>query len=963
MKEAITQLFGLSIDRGYGMAMAIMLCAGILAGCIADGGEPDRSPEAEARSFRFADPDLRISLVAAEPDIISPVAMAWAPNGDLFVVEMPGYPMTDKTGRIKRLTDPDGDGRYHLASIFAEGLSFPNSVMPYRGGVLVTDAPDILFLKDTDNDGVADVKEVVLTGFEPGNQQLRANDLYWGLDNWVYGANGRSGGAVHYTGDTREVSIDNRDFRFRPSEKEFEAISGLSQFGLAQDDWGNRFISYNHRFARQVVLEEKHLDRNPALSLHAIFDTGQNEHDRRVYTLLQEAMRFNRDPIGYFTSLSGLTAYRGHLLGADYEGDFFAGESVQAAVIRRRMQQEGTTFTALDAEPEAEFLASTDGWFHPVNFSNGPDGALYVVDFYRLFVEHPQWAHEDRREGVDWQMGEDNGRIWRIVHKDAEWDATRMKPDLHTADIPQLVAQLADPAAWRRDMAQQLLVEGRQEATALRVEKMLQHDVPLARSHALWTLEGLGLLTESHIDTALTDPVSEVKIQAIRLAESLLPESETLRRLVGELTGSEDQSVRFQAILAVGAVNTPTVKQVLIQRAGAWKDDWTRIALLSSTAAWAGDFARALLASSAYEEAQGPTDLAFFRQVGAMVADTVDSPEAGEWISRLTDSESRLKVREFACIVGYADARVSLGKSLPTFSASFFDQALSLGRDESNLSSAQIGIELLGYSRSEAVHRELLRLVWQSQKPEIQLAALQTVASLNQPSLSDALFEQLSSLDPPIRKALIASSLGSDAAVASLLTAIENEQIDPTEIPEELRHALLAHTDESLKQRATEIVGAAVDTDRQSVVDRYQASLAGQTVELKQGAALFSAYCSGCHAINGVGGLLGPDLTNIGNRTDEVLLVSILDPSRMVSYELRLTVVVTKSGEVFSGTVSAETVSSITIRQADGQEHTLLRENIQDKTVTGQSIMPEGFERMIDEADMANLIGFLRKPG
>ena len=169
-------------------------------------------------------------------------------------------------------------------------------------------------------------------------------------------------------------------------------------------------------------------------------------------------MRFNRDPIGYFTSLSGLTAYRGDLLGASYDGDLFAGESVQAAVIHRRMQLDGPVYQAVDIAEGSEFLASADGWFHPVNFANGPDGALYMVDFYRMLVEHPQWAQDDRKEGVDWKLGEENGRIWRIAANDSPTNISRMNPAFQSMSPATLAQQLTDASGWRRDMAQQLLV-------------------------------------------------------------------------------------------------------------------------------------------------------------------------------------------------------------------------------------------------------------------------------------------------------------------------------------------------------------------------------------------------------------------------------------------------------------------------------------------------------------------------
>ncbi len=935
----------------------------LMLSCSPDGSPSDRTPEAEQQSFQFADPDLRISLVAAEPDVVSPVDMAWAPDGSLYVAEMPGYPITENTGRIKKLTDPDGDGRYHLEAVFADDLNFPTSVLPYKGGILVTDAPDLLYLKDNDGDGVADVKEVMITGFNPGNEQLRANSLFWGLDNWIYGANGRSGGSPHFVNASEEpVSIDSRDFRFDPIHGTLEAVSGMSQFGLARDNWGNRFISYNHRFARQVVLEEEHLMRNPSLAIHAVFDTEQNEHDRRVYTLLQNTMRFNRDPIGYFTSLSGLSVYRGNLLGDDYTGDLFAGESVQAAVIHRRMQRSGVTFTAVDTEKSTEFLVSPDDWFHPVNFSDGPDGALYLVDFYRLFVEHPEWAHEDKRQGIDWTLGQNHGRIWRIVHKDAKWDATRLQPNLQEATVEELVSQLRDPAGWRRDMAQQLLVEGEKKEAGPLLERLLNDSNPLARLHALRTLDGLGLLSIAHIERCLKDPVAQLKVQGIQLAERRLVRSDNLIKSLCTLAGSSDHTVRFQAILALGSTDTPLVRSTLIVCATEYKDFWSRVALLSSTAEWAGEFSRKVLRTAVSANLNSTDDLAFFRQIGTMVSAAEADPIAKDWISGLTTAKAKLAIPDMAFLAGYLEGSNSLGKTLPDFTKDFFNQLLVFAQDDDNPSAALIAVALLRYSNSENVHRSLLQLVLDSRSKDQQMAGVKAVTSLNRSDLSDALFGRLQEFDPVIRKELILGALNSVATANSLLSAIENEVVDPAEIPEDIRQALLIHTDQQLQDRAVAIIGKAVNTDRQTLVEQYQAAIQNSTVDLHKGAAIFNTHCSACHAVNGVGGQLAPDLTNIGTRTDEELLVSILDPSRMVSYELRLQVVVSKSGEVFSGTISAETASSITIKQPDGQEKTILRENIRKKTATSQSIMPEGFERMIDQRQMADLIGFLRQP-
>ena len=215
------------------------------------------TPEQERASFQLADPSLVIELVAAEPEVLSPVAIAWDAAGHMFVAEMIDYPIGPASGQIRRLEDRDHDGRYETATVFASQLAFPNGVLPWNGGVIVTAAPDLLFLKDTDGDGRADERRVLLTGFGEGNQQLRVNGLLWGLDGWIYGANGRSDGEMRRPGETRSTSLRGHDFRFRPGTGEYEAVAGRSQFGLARDDWGNRFLSWNTIPIRQDVLPKR----------------------------------------------------------------------------------------------------------------------------------------------------------------------------------------------------------------------------------------------------------------------------------------------------------------------------------------------------------------------------------------------------------------------------------------------------------------------------------------------------------------------------------------------------------------------------------------------------------------------------------------------------------------------------------------------------------------------------------
>lgn len=480
-------------------------------------------PEHELATFHLADPDLRVELVAAEPDVISPVSIAFDARGRIFVAEMIDYPLGPEGGQIRYLEDRDADGRFETATVFASKLPYPNGVLPWNNGVLVTAAPDILFLKDIDGDNRADERRVVLTGFAQGNQQLRVNGLLWGLDNWVYGANGRSDGTVY------GKSLKGHDFRFRPGTGEFETLAGRSQFGLARDEWGNRFLSWNTIAVRHEVIPERYLLRNPNFSgAEGVFDITEPGDKGEVFPLTPAPLTFNKESTSHFNALAGLTVYR---------GDAFVGETLRNLVHRRRLVPDGATFIAKRVEHGKEFLASTDPWFHPVNFANGPDGALYIVDFYRQWVEHPHYVPEKLRESQAWRTGAEHGRIWRVVNNNER--INHRAPKLDQATPAQFVDSLKNANPWWRDTAQRLLIEREARDAIPLLKRVLLETNPIPAIHALWILEEFGAL-----DDMLLRQTTHTREHMVRIAER--------RGFVPVVVG--DARLDLQVMLSLGVV-------------------------------------------------------------------------------------------------------------------------------------------------------------------------------------------------------------------------------------------------------------------------------------------------------------------------------------------------------------------------------------------------------------------------
>ncbi|MCB1124353.1 MAG: dehydrogenase, partial [Verrucomicrobiae bacterium] len=388
------------------------------------------SPEEAMKTIHVPE-GYMVELIAAEPLVLDPVAFDWDAEGRLWVVEMADYPLglgDDQAagGRIRVLEDVDGDGTMDRSSLYAEGLNFPNGILHWRDGVIVTAAPDVLFLQDTNGDGKADKQEVLLTGLLEGNQQLRANGLRWGLDNWVYVAAGGHHG--NYGVDTMvrstragiDVKVGSRDFRFRPDTGELEPQSGPTQFGRNRDDWGNWFGTQNSRPLWHYVLPDHYVRRNPYFSPAETRVLLPNQVNPPVYPAKPPQKRFhNFQQSGHFTSACSGMIYRDGYLLDDEATNGFTCEPFHNLVQRIRLTHDGVTFHGERAggENEPDFFASSDRWCRPVMVRTGPDGALWIADMYRYMIEHPQWLPQNGKDELlpHYREGDDKGRIWRVV--------------------------------------------------------------------------------------------------------------------------------------------------------------------------------------------------------------------------------------------------------------------------------------------------------------------------------------------------------------------------------------------------------------------------------------------------------------------------------------------------------------------------------------------------------------------
>ena len=513
--------------------------------------DPDPlSPEGSLNAIEVR-PGFQVELVACEPMVMDPVALDWGADGKLWVVEMADYPLGlddqgKPGGRIRFLEDTDGDGSYDKSTLFLDGIAYPTGVIAWKDGVIVSAAPDVFFAADRDGDGKSDFQEPLYRGFGEGNQQHRVNGFERGLDNWLYLANGDSNGIIESIKTGEEVDIRGRDLRIRPDTGEIELVAGRTQFGRHRDDHGNWFGCSNPLPVRHYVLDEPMLKRNPHLAVPSAKNDIARVDNTQLYPISQVLSHwagYKTPPPGSphrFTSACSTMVYRDNLLGNAFRENTFTCEPVHNAVHRRQLIPDGVTFKSVrsDDEQKVEFLASTDSWFRPATVTTGPDGALWVVDMYRLVIEHPEWIDDQREKELFLRAGHDRGRIYRVLPDDAQ---PRPMGRLAGLNAKELVDKLASPNGRVRDLAQHLITrKTADEVVGLLQDTIRNSQQPFQRMHSLCALDHFEVDLRT-LQIALNDEFATVCRHAIRIAGQQLranaKQSESIVRLLAKLQG------------------------------------------------------------------------------------------------------------------------------------------------------------------------------------------------------------------------------------------------------------------------------------------------------------------------------------------------------------------------------------------------------------------------------------------
>ena len=960
---------------------------------------PAVEPKDALKTFKLQH-GFRLELVASEPAVSDPVDACFDENGRMYVAEMHGYPYSDEprpqcpegrgksnAGIIRLLEDTNGDGRMDRSVRFADDITWPTSVCCYHGGVFVIAPPHLHYFKDTDGDDVADVREIVYSGFSRANVQGLANNMKWGLENWIYAAGGPNGADLKHRGEPL-LNLGRRDIRFNPKTEQLEPISGGRQFGHSMDDWGNRFVCRNSNHIQHVVFPHRYLKRNPYFAVSGVVQSIAKEGRaapvfRRSIAEPWRVVRTRRRvadpntrlpptelvPVGFFTSATGVTIYRGGAYPARFRGNAFIGDVGGNLVHRKIVRPNGASFTAARADRHTEFVASTDNWFRPTNFVNAPDGTLYILDMYRETIEHPASIPPDIKRYLDLEGGNDRGRIYRLVSPNMK----RIRPPkLGQVATAELVSQLESPNIWNRQTAQRLIWE-RQDKSAVRpLGKLIRHSQsPLARLHALYTLDGLQSLTPELVLQALKDAHPGVREHAVRLSEEFVNSSPKLFDALVPLADDATYRVRYQLAYTLGEVKDDTAVAALARLARNKSNDANfRIALMTSVSEKADRLAIELMNDADF--LQQSTSSAWLTDLTQIAGANKNPQPSIRLLAAATDSR-RPPAVQLLVIQALGEGLNRRGSSMSKLLAekgtddkvrnqvqTLFQSACEVAADpKRSIAERNSAIGLLAFSDSKTAVKTLHELLSPQAAQSLQLAAVRALSNHRDAHLGELLLSQWRSYSPSVRREVVDIMLRSAARIDALFAAVDSKQIQRGDIERNKKQILLNHTNDKIRTRARKLFGSETSTDRAKVVAAHQKVLQ-LNGDAERGKQLFQKKCSICHRVGNVGHQVAPDLASAQNKSPADLLIAILDPNREAQPNFMTYTLATQQGKLFNGIIATETATSVTLRRAEGKQDVVLRSNIDKLVSNGKSLMPEGFEKDITPIQMADLIAFVR---
>jgi putative membrane-bound dehydrogenase-like protein len=945
-----------------------------------------QSPVAPADSLKWLETQagFRVELVAAEPQVVDPVAMQIDEQGRIWVVEMRDYPTEDDSpkSRIVVLQDNDQDGFYESSKVFADKLRFATGVQPWQNGALVTVQGQLLMLRDTDGDLQADTQEVWLEGFASGNPQLRANHPTIAPDGWLYIASGLRGGKIKQSipfanRDSRETELLDMagcDLRLHMLTGKVECIAGPTQFGLSFDKFGHRYGCSNRQPCFEILSERTDLGASPLAGLAgATSEVSPGESASKVYPLVNAWTTSNLHA-GQFTAACGLLVSHSRHFGDAPFATALTCEPTGGLVQARSMTRQSGRSRVSDEPALNEWLASRDSWFRPVDLCEGPNGDIYVVDMYRAVIEHPEWVPDELKARPDQRFGDSHGRIYRVTRSAGE------KGKREGIIQPDIAEWIKHEDTWNRNIASRLFLEAmhRERDEAL-IEKM--------RAIAREPFYEDGSISCACSLLASCDGLDEITVNSLYLSERRALAWTRLRQTTA---GTSDQLC--DEAMTVFGNEVATLDEL---RAAAWfiaahvrkidgsVDDFPK--LFNKNAAKAlllhGDDAHLWMAISAackgelsslienYHLAISESKNDAFPEVARdaimrlalRVAQQGSELNVAEWLERYTQRSATLvNASSHQCTFAILEGFVRSGK-VRVPSGSSFERLLletsTSGVDPINQRSA---IAMLSACSSDEAKRTCMKLLEGSDAKILKLAVA-TCSAHDTPEFGIWLLDRLPSAMPDIRQELFVAVKSKPSRLMAMLDRLESGAMSTRVFDASQMQSLRAIQDPLIAPRLTKVLAASINSNRQKVIDDYTQQLMSIHVDehANRGKAIFEKNCAACHRLDSVGTIVGPDISDSRVQAFDKLLVSILDPNRSIDANYFRYLARTEDGKVIEGVMKDSNASTITLQNQNGST-ILERSMIEELKSSGTSLMPEGIEAQIPASDMADLLWYIK---
>jgi putative heme-binding domain-containing protein len=994
--------------------LALALCCLLVQPVLAQAPSPhiaDTEPLSAAdqqRTFHVP-PGFEVQLVAAEPEIRKPINLNFDARGRLLVTQSVEYPYPAAGGapakdELRLLSQFDADGHAQRVQTLADGLNIPIGVVPLGDGAIVYSIPQLVRLYDRDGDGRAESRRPLYGEFGFRDTHGMCSSLNRWIDGWIYACHGFSNTSTIRGADGEAVSMQSGNtFRLRDDGSHVEPFTHgqVNPFGMCFDPLGNQYVADCH--SRPVTM----------LLRGACYPSFGKPHDGLGFG--PEMIRHNHGSTG----IAGVVYYAADHFPKEYHGRMFIGNPITNRVNCDRLVEHGSTY---EAQELPDFLTCDDPWFRPVDVRLGPDGALYIADFYNRIIGHYEVPLDHP------QRDRQRGRIWRVVYRGAEHE-TPVPRIADLTKLPQagLLEQLADANRAVRTLATHEIVERFGAAAAEPIERLLEGDsTPMQRAHAMWALERVQSLTPERIELLAGDPDRLVRVHALKLLAERADwgdDESRFRRLAIERLGDADAFVRRAAADALGQhAAVEGIEPLLAAWQGADPSDthlihMLRMALrnhlllpdaagqlqrrygqrpaelkrlmnvaLGARTPPAAEFVLSCLGEADSKEPQlaelvhfaarylpaermnafyGVVERAAWREHAPSLRSLKRAAqERGAALPKAIEETARRVAKRL--LAADVDKRVRAGLELARdfgLPAMFEPVARHVAAAAPHEDLRVLAIDAAAACDREAAVALLAPLVADNREPfAIRQKTAQALGAMPSDDAQQALSSALALAPARVATEIALALANSKAGGERLLAEIEAGKASPlllTEPGVQLRLAVV-QPDELAARREKLLAGLPPrDARFKQLVDARRAGFAGSKPDLAVGRQIFEKNCAICHRLAGKGTKIGPELDGIGQRGLERLLEDVLDPNRNVDQAFRSTLVTTTDGRALAGLVIGEEGEVLLLADAQGKPQRIAAGDIAERAISPLSPMPANVAELLPEEQFYHLLGFL----